>query len=202
MAVLLNNVWSLILSLMENIECLKGYFLMAIPGLPDPNFAETVTCMCEHNESGALGFIINRIHPLLTGRELFDDLEIESGDHVDTIPVHLGGPVQPGSVFVLHGPPFHWNGCMNITPWLALSNTRDILEAIAGGDGPDLFLIMLGCAGWGALQLDNEIMDNAWLTCPISEKIIFHTAIDMKWEQAMMSMGVTPDNFSSTPGHA
>ncbi len=186
----------------EDFECLKGHFLIAIPGLPDPNFAETVTCMCEHNESGALGFIINRIHPLLTGKELFDDLEIKSEEYVNTIPVHLGGPVQPGSVFVLHGEPFNWYGCMNITPSLALSNTRDILEAIAMGKGPESFLILLGCAGWGALQLDNEIMDNAWLTCPISEEIIFKTDIDMRWEQAMMHMGVNPGNFSNTAGHA
>ncbi len=186
----------------EDSELLKGYFLIAIPGLPDPNFAETVTCMCEHNESGALGFIINKIHPLLTGRELFDDLEIKSNEQVDTIPVHLGGPVHPGSVFVLHGPPFNWYGCMNISSWLALSNTRDILEAIATGKGPKDFMIMLGCAGWGALQLDNEIMDNAWLTCPISKDIIFKTKVDMRWEQAMMHMGINPDNFSNTPGHA
>lgn len=167
----------------------KGHFIIAMPGLQDPNFAETVTCICEHNEFGSLGFIINRIHPFLTGRELFDDLKIEGNDSVGTIPVYLGGPVQPSGVFVLHGPPFDWYGCMNITPWLALSNTRDILEAIAKGRGPDSFLILLGCAGWGALQLDNEIMDNAWLTCPVSEEIIFNTATDLKWEQAMMQIG-------------
>ncbi|MFH1154612.1 MAG: YqgE/AlgH family protein [Pseudomonadota bacterium] len=179
----------------EQSDSLKGHFLVAMPGLPDPNFAQTVTCMCEHNAAGALGFIINRIHPLLTGRELFDDLNIPSNDHIDKIQVHLGGPVQPSGVFVLHGPPFHWQGCMTITPWCGLSNTRDILEAIATGEGPKSSLILLGCAGWGPLQLDNEIHDNAWLTCPIAEDILFNTPTEMKWERAMMQIGVSSDTL-------
>jgi len=173
----------------EHSGYLKGHFLLAMPGLPDPNFAQTVTCMCEHNASGALGFIVNRIHPLLTGRELFDDLKIKCDSDVDKINIYLGGPVQPGGVFVLHGPPFHWQGCMNVTSWCGLSNTKDILEAIAEKEGPESFLILLGCAGWGPLQLDNEISDNAWLTCPISEQILFNTAIDVKWEQTMIMIG-------------
>ena len=89
-------------------KSMKGKFLLAMPGLPDPNFAQTVTCMCEHNESGALGFIVNKVHPLLTGRELFEDLNIKFNSSVDKLDVFLGGPVQPSGVFVLHGPPFQW----------------------------------------------------------------------------------------------
>ncbi|MEA1969794.1 MAG: YqgE/AlgH family protein [Thermodesulfobacteriota bacterium] len=185
-----------------NTGYLNGQFLMAMPGLPDPNFAQTVTCMCEHNEAGALGFIINRIHPLLTGRELFDDLNIESTDGVDKMKIYLGGPVQPSGVFVLHGPPFDWHACMKVTPKIGLSNTRDILEALAQGEGPESFLILLGCAGWGPLQLDSEIADNAWLHCPISGKILFNTETDMRWEQTMMMIGVSPDNLSDSTGHA
>jgi putative transcriptional regulator len=173
---------------------LKGHFLMAMPGLPDPNFAQTVTCMCEHNETGALGFIINRIHPLLTGRELFEDLKIDFDDSIDSIQIHLGGPVQPSGVFVLHGPPFHWHGCMNVTPWLGLSNTRDILEAVAMSKGPENFIILLGCAGWGPMQLDSEIKDNAWLSLAISEEILFKTDISMRWEQTMMQIGILSDS--------
>ncbi|WP_022668346.1 YqgE/AlgH family protein [Desulfospira joergensenii] len=170
-------------SLSQNM---KGKFLLAMPGLPDPNFAQTVTCMCEHNESGALGFIVNKVHPLLTGRELFDDLNIPCTDGVDKLDIFLGGPVQPSGVFVLHGPPFKWNETLRVTDWLALSNSRDILEAIAMEKGPESSMILLGCAGWGPLQLDNELLDNAWLTCDMTRDIMFSTRTDHKYEKAMM----------------
>ncbi|MBF0201619.1 MAG: YqgE/AlgH family protein [Desulfamplus sp.] len=168
---------------------LKGHFLTAMPGLPDPNFSQTVICLCEHNDMGALGFVINKIHPLLTSRELFDDLKIGYTEDIDLIEIHLGGPVQPSGVFVLHSPPFHWQGCLQVTPGLGLSNTRDIIEAIGQGQGPEEFSIILGCAGWGPLQLDSEIEDNAWLVCPVVEEIIYRTPVDMRWEEAMMLMG-------------
>ncbi len=170
----------------EISQSMKGKFLLAIPGLPDPNFSQTVTCICEHNEFGALGFIVNKVHPLLTGRELFEDLEIQCDKSVDTLEIYLGGPVQPSGVFVLHGPPFEWNESLKITDTLALSNSRDILEAVALQKGPKLFMILLGCAGWGPLQLDNELRDSAWLTCPVSEEIIFLTGIELKYEKAIM----------------
>ena len=167
-------------------QSMKGKFLLAIPGLPDPNFSQTVTCMCEHNEFGALGFIVNKVHPLLTGRELFEDLEIQCDKSVDTLEIYLGGPVQPSGVFVLHGPPFEWNESLRVTDNLALSNSRDILEAIALQKGPKSFMILLGCAGWGPMQLDNELRDSAWLTCPLSKEIIFSTGIELKYEKAIM----------------
>jgi len=170
----------------EISQSMKGKFLLAIPGLPDPNFAQTVTCMCEHNESGALGFIINKVHPLLTGRELFEDLKITCNNSVDKLEIYLGGPVQPSGVFVLHGPPFNWNESLKITDWLALSNSRDILEAIAQQQGPESFMIILGCAGWAPLQLDNEMYDAAWLSCPVTEEILFSTDTQFKYEKAMM----------------
>jgi putative transcriptional regulator len=170
----------------ELFEGVKGKFLLAIPGLPDPNFAQTVTCMCEHNEFGALGFIVNKVHPLLTGTELFEDLNIECDFNVDKMDIYLGGPVQPSGVFVLHGPPFDWNESLQVTDWLCLSNSRDILEAIAVQKGPKSFMILLGCAGWGPLQLDNELNDYAWLTCNISREILFSTNSNTKYEKAMM----------------
>lgn len=170
----------------EFVQSIKGQFLLAIPGLPDPNFAQTVTCMCEHNESGALGFIINRIHPLLTAPELFDDLNIKYDSSVENQEIYLGGPVQPSGVFVLHGPPFDWNETLKVSDWMALSNSRDILEAIAAKQGPESFMILLGCAGWGPMQLDHELSDSAWLTCPISRDIIFSTATELRYDKAMM----------------
>lgn len=170
----------------EISQSMKGHFLLAIPGLPDPNFAQTVTCMCEHNESGALGFIVNKTHPLLTGRELFEDLNIKCDKSVDTMEIFLGGPVQPSGVFVLHGSPFNWSESLKVNDWLALSNSRDILEAIAVQKGPEFYKIILGCAGWGPMQLDNELNDAAWLTCPISHEILFTIGTELKYEKAMM----------------
>ncbi len=171
------------------INCVKGKFILAVPGLPDPNFAQTVTCICEHNETGALGIIINKLHPLLTGPELFDDIGIAHNKGVDKIKIHLGGPVQPNGVFILHGPPFGWEDCLMITPGLGLSNSKDILEAVGKQKGPKSFIIILGCAGWGPFQLDHELSENAWLSCDISEKIVFADETGMKWEEAMMLIG-------------
>ncbi len=165
---------------------MKGRFLLAMPGLPDPNFAQTVTCMCEHNESGALGFIVNKVHPLLTGRELFEDLSIPCNDSVDKLDIYLGGPVQPSGVFVLHGQPGGWNECLKVTDWLYLSNSRDILEAIAKDQGPASFMILLGCAGWGPVQLDAELDESSWLHCEMTENILFSVPCDRKYENAMM----------------
>jgi putative transcriptional regulator len=167
-------------------QSMKGKFLLAIPGLPDPNFSQTVTCMCEHNEFGALGFIVNKVHPLLTGRELFEDLEIQCDKSVDSLEIYLGGPVQPSGVFVLHGPPFDWNESLRVTETMALSNSRDILEAIALQKGPASFMVILGCAGWGPMQLDNELVDSAWLTCSLSEEIICSNDTELKYEKALM----------------
>ena len=186
----------------DKLQNMKGRFLMAMPGLPDPNFAQTLTCMGEHNESGALGFIVNKVHPLLTGRELFDDLSIECNQSVDKLDILLGGPVQPSGVFVLHGAPFEWNESLKVTDWLALSNSRDILEAIALGKGPKAFMVMLGCAGWGPGQLESEIRDNTWLTCPFSESIVFELPSASRWKAAMKSIGVDPALLSGTAGNA
>lgn len=167
---------------------LKGRLLMAMPGLPDPNFAQSVTCICEHNTSGALGFIINRIHPLLTIRELFTDLKMSITDEMEKKPIYLGGPVQPGAVFILHGPPFDWEGCIRVTPEVALSNTRDILEAMGRGRGPENAMIILGCAGWAPMQLDAEMTENSWLVGILTPQILFDIRVDARWEQAMMHM--------------
>ncbi len=168
------------------LQSIKGKLLLAMPGLPDPNFAQTVTCMCEHNEFGALGFIVNKVHPLLTGRELFEDLNIKCDKSVDKLEIYFGGPVQAGGVFVLHGQPFGWNESLEITSWLAISNSRDILKAIASQKGPKSFMIILGCAGWSPMQLDNELNDSAWLTCSTTEEILFSTKTELKYEKALM----------------
>jgi putative transcriptional regulator len=186
----------------DNPATLKGQFLLAMPGLVDPNFHQTVTCICEHNDSGAMGIIINRVHHSLTGKDIFEELTIEYAPDADSIPVHLGGPVHVGEIFVLHGPPFNWEASLMITPALAMSNTRDILEAVALSKGPQAFIISLGCAGWGPGQLESEIKENAWLNHPIFEENIFDVPLETRWGEAVRKMGIDPMLLSNTAGHA
>ncbi len=181
---------------------LKGQFLIAMPVLADPIFYQTVTCISEHNSQGAVGVIINRANPSLAAKDIFDELKIDYTPAMGSIPIHIGGPVHIDELFVLHGPPFNWEGSFAITPSLSLSNTRDILEAIAMERGPKSFIITLGCAGWAPGQLESEIRANAWLTCNAFEDIIFEMPIETRWEAATRKMGIDPSQLSDIAGHA
>ena len=181
---------------------LKGQFLLSMPSLLDPNFHQTVTCMCEHNSEGAMGLVVNRVHEALTAKDIFEELKIDYAEAAESIPVHMGGPVHITELFVLHGPPFDWEACLKITATLAMSNTKDIIESIALGKGPGSFIITLGCAGWGPGQLETEIKENAWLTYPIFEENIFTIPVDARWEEAVKKMGINPTLLSNTAGHA
>jgi putative transcriptional regulator len=186
----------------EFTKSLKGHFLIAMPSLSDPNFSKTVTYMCEHTDEGAVGIVINRIHPELTIETVFRELKLQSVPQMDALPMYLGGPVHEGQVFILHGPPFGWEACRPVTPTLALSNSRDILEQLAMGEGPESFIMALGCAGWGPGQLEAEIMANAWLSCPASERILFDTPGERRWEEAAKLMGIDLKLLSAAAGHA
>ena len=186
----------------QHLDSIKGHFLIAMPGLKDPNFSMTVTSICEHSAEGSLGLIINRQIPDLTAKKIFEELNIDHLESCNEIPIYFGGPVHMNELFVLHGPPFGWTGCLEVTPFLALSNTLDILKAIAAGEGPESFLITLGCAGWGPGQLESEILQNSWVTCPAVEEIIYSRPIDLKWKAAMGAAGVDPTLLSDTAGNA
>jgi len=181
---------------------LKGSFLLAMPALADPHFSRTVTCISEHNSEGALGIVINRMTSSLTGKDIFDELNIEYISDAESIPIYIGGPVHTGEIFILHAAPFTWKGCFMITGNLAMSNTMDILQAIAKGNGPLSYIIALGCAGWGPGQLESEIKENSWLTCSVSEDIIFQLPTEIRWEESVRKMGIDPALLSSKAGHA
>ncbi len=183
-------------------QSLAGQFVVAMPALADPNFFQTVTCISEHNDQGALGIIINRQHALLSADDILTELKMDITVDAEKIPVHIGGPVHMDEVFILHGRPFEWQGCLPISDSLAISNTLDILAAIARDEGPADFLIALGCAGWGPGQLEDELRDNAWLTGVANNDIIFKTDIFIRWESALRQMGVDPALLSGTAGHA
>ena len=183
-------------------ESLKGQFLMAMPGLQDPNFHQTVVCISEHTRDGALGIVINRQHAELKAATIFEELEMDHRPEPGQAAIHLGGPVHVSELFILHGPPFDKTVSLMITPSLAMSTTRDVLQRIAWGKGPSSFVIALGCAGWGPGQLEAEIRQNAWLTSDIEERILFDTPADERWEAAMKKLGIDPALLMGSAGHA
>lgn len=181
---------------------LKQQFLMAMPGLKDPNFSQTVNCICEHSSMGAFGIVVNRLHPFLTAKAIFDEFNLRYREPLGSIPVFWGGPVHEQEVFILHGPPLQWEGSVRVSETLSMSNTFDVLHAIAMEQGPMAFLIILGCAGWGPGQLEAEIKANAWMTGPVNESIIFETPVEKRWEEAMKGIGIDPSLLADTAGHA
>ena len=189
---------------MENSwqDSLRGQLLTAMPGLMDPNFYQSVTLICEHTPSAAMGVVIDRVSASISAKDIFEELSIPHLPRMAEIPVHHGGPVHVDEIFILHGPPFDWKGCLKVTSSIALSNTIDLLSAIAEGAGPQNFLIFLGCAGWGGGQLESELRQNAWLTCPADEEIVFQIPAEERWRAAMTKMGIDPELLSSMPGHA
>ncbi len=173
-----------------------------MPGLKDPNFSRSVTYVCEHNEEGALGLVINRATTVTLG-ELLEHMSQEPAlPAVRGTPVLLGGPVQRDRGFVLHSPPGEWDASLRIGDDIAMSTSRDILLAMGRGEGPDRALIVLGYAGWGAGQLEQEMAANAWLSGPSHHQIIFQTPLEERWEAAAAALGVELSLLSTEAGHA
>ncbi len=175
---------------------------MAMPGLLDPNFYQTVVCISEHTREGAVGIVINRVHAALNAATIFNELKMDHQPELNQVPIHLGGPVHASELFILHGPPFDESVSLVITSTIAMSTTRDVLQRIAWSKGPASYLIALGCAGWGPGQLEEEIRQNAWLTSDIGEEILFETPFDKRWEAAMGKLGINPSLLTDAVGHA
>jgi putative transcriptional regulator len=181
---------------------LTNHFLIAMPGLEDPNFFHTVTYICEHNSDGAMGIVINRPMDLQLA-DIFEQLEIEiSSPSIREQPVYLGGPVQSDRGFVLHDSSTEWNSTLRINSEISVTTSLDILEAIASDKGPSENLVALGYAGWGAGQLEEELAQNAWLSGPAKSEIIFQRASDERWQAAADLLGVDLNLLSSDTGHA
>ncbi len=181
---------------------LTNHFLIAMPTLADRNFSRTVTYLCEHNAHGAIGIVINRPSELTLG-DLFDHLQIPAADpEVRARPLFLGGPVQRERGFVLHAPSDRWDSSLQVSEQIALTTSKDILTAIANGDGPSRFLVALGYAGWGPGQLEAEIAANAWLSGPADVDLIFDGPTEMRWQAAAALLGVDLALLSSHVGHA
>lgn len=181
---------------------LTNHFLIAMPNLQDGNFTHSVTYICEHDKNGTLGITINKPTDVKLG-EIFHQLNIKSSNpDIEEQFIFQGGPVQIDRGFLLHSPHGVWDSSLKVTDSISVTTSKDILEAIAHGEGPDNVIIALGYAGWGPGQLEYELSENAWLSCPANEDILFHTAAEDCWEKAAKLMGVDLQLLSGDTGHA
>jgi len=181
---------------------LTNHFLIAMPGLKDPNFSRTVTYVCEHSEHGAMGIVINRPMDIRLG-DVLEQLDIESDSaEVAGMPVYLGGPVQTDRGFVIHSGPSSFDSTLSVTPDIRVTTSKDVLEAIARGEGPEHRFIALGYAGWGEGQLEEEMSANAWLNGPADADILFRLPSAQRWEAAAQLLGIDLNLLSGEAGHA
>jgi putative transcriptional regulator len=185
---------------------LTNHFLIAMPNMADPYFAKTLTYVCEHNDQGALGIVVNR--PIdMTLQALFERLSLKLKDHAfaDT-PIYFGGPVQTDRGFVLHLPAGEWQATIKVTAGkdgaIGLTTSRDILEAVGRGEGPSKMLVSLGYAGWSAGQIEHELKQNAWLTVEAKDAIIFDLPPDERLVAAMNLLGLDYARLADQAGHA
>jgi len=187
---------------LNQVASLTNQFLIAMPNLQDPNFEHAVAYVCEHNAQGAMGIIINRPMKTQLG-EVFMHMGIESvAAHINEQPVFEGGPVQPERGFVIHLPAGEWESSLTISEDIAVATSTDILTAMANHQGPENALVALGYAGWGAGQLEDEILDNAWLHGPSSSDVLFRVPSEQRWAAAAALLGVDLNLISSQTGHA
>jgi len=187
---------------MKPLVSLANHFLIAMPALADPNFARTVTLICDHSNEGTMGLVVNRPTDLKL-RDILDQMGIDaSGALAADLPVYYGGPVQNHRGFVLHEPIGQWQATLAVTDTLGVSSSRDILEAIAHNQGPARCLIALGYAGWSPGQLERELSENAWLNGPADQAILFDLPPESRWKAAAQCVGVDLSTFTGDAGHA
>lgn len=181
---------------------LTNQFLIAMPGLMDPNFHQTVTYICAHNEEGAMGIIINKPLELGLG-EVLSQMELQPNNNdIEGKTVYHGGPVHIDRGFVLHQREKDWDSSIMVSDDVSVTTSIDILRSISEGNGPDESLIALGYAGWAAGQLEDEIKENIWLNGPSDTDIIFKTPCEKRWEDSATLLGVDLGSISSDVGHA
>ena len=186
---------------MTPAEYLDGRLLLAMPGMPDPRFAHSVIAMCAHNAEGALGIGVGHEMTGVRLHALLKDLDIDPGKVAD-IPVLRGGPVEPQRGFVLHSGEWHSSGTMARSEHWSLTGSRDILEAIAEGKGPQHWLVALGYAGWSAGQLDGEMRHHGWYAAQGWPQVLFDTPTKSRWTASWKAEGIDAALLANVSGHA
>jgi putative transcriptional regulator len=184
---------------------LANHFLIAMPAMQDPIFGGTVVYVCEHNDNGVLGVVINKPTDM-TMETLFErvDLEVSSGVPRSVVdePIMFGGPVQDDRGFVLHTPGARYSSSLTVTEEVAFTTSIDVLEAVARGTGPSRMLVSIGYAGWSPGQLEDEISRNGWLTVGADTRILFDVPVEERYMAAMKLLGFDPLMLASEAGHA
>ncbi|SFV35118.1 transcriptional regulator [Pseudoxanthomonas sp. YR558] len=181
---------------------LANQLLIASPALSDPNFARSVALICQHDDEGAMGVVVNRPSEYTLG-EVLRQMNLQAQDPQLAGQVVLaGGPVHPERGFVLHDGLRAWESTMEVADGLYLTTSRDILEAMAAGDGPAHAIVALGCAGWGAGQLEYELGENSWLTAPADAELLFALPLERRWQAAGQRIGVDMTRLTDYSGHA
>mgnify|MGYP002622643358 CR=1 FL=1 len=181
---------------------LTNHFLIAMPNLLDPNFSKTVTYICAHNEEGTMGITINRPTDMTLG-QILNQMELEiQNPAINETQIFNGGPVQTDRGFILHEQGYDWDSTLSVSDDINMTTSKDVLEAIANGNGPKNIFIALGYAGWSSGQLEDEIRQNAWLNGPADSGIIFNTPVKKRWQSAASLLGVDIDSISTDIGHA
>ena len=187
---------------MDAPDTLASQLLIALPTLADSPFARSVALICQHDEDGAMGVVVNRASGYTLG-EVFEQMGIASDDEtLRAQPVLAGGPVHPERGFVLHDGEREWDSSIAIAERLYLTTSRDILEAMARGEGPQHVTVALGCAGWGAGQLESELIENSWLTAPADPELLFALPLGARWQAAAGRIGVDMTRMADYSGHA
>lgn len=185
---------------MQQLNSLKNHFLIAMPSLNEDWFAGCVIYLCDHNDEGAMGLVLNRVMPV-TFHDVCEQLDIERKPGIQPV-VQCGGPVSPETGFILHREPGNWSSTLSIGQYCHLTSSKDILRAIAAGEGPESFHLALGYAGWDAEQLDSELLNNAWLTVEADEELLFYTPTQTLYDKALHRLGVSAEFLSQDAGHA
>ena len=180
---------------------LVGQLLLSMPGIGDPRFDRAVIAICVHDDDGAFGLIVNKPLLALGVRELMSQLEVEPGVTPE-VPVHGGGPVEPGRGFVVHSTDWAGQSTIDVAGRFALTSTLDVLKAIADGNGPSHWRSALGYTGWGAGQLDEELTRHGWHACPYDIGLLFETPAEKQWPRAFAMAGINVGQLSAVAGRA
>jgi putative transcriptional regulator len=187
---------------MSDTGYLTNQLLIAMPSMDDPNFAQIVALVCDHSSQGALGLILNKPLPMRMG-EIFEQLEIElPAGPLSGREVLRGGPMQTDRGFVVHPACGEWDSTLKVSDSIHVTTSRDILAAMARGQGPREAVVALGYAGWDGGQLEHEIRANAWLSAPVDSAIIFDLPFESRWHAAARLLGVELDRMSPISGNA
>jgi putative transcriptional regulator len=184
-------------------DTLAGKLLVAMPGIGDPRFDRTVIIMCAHDADHAMGVVINKPREEITLSDVLGHLGLSTDEHVAARSVLDGGPVRPDRGYVLHSEDFAaGRATQDVAPGIRLTATRDVLEAVARHDAPERFVLALGCAGWGAGQLEDELRHNVWLVVDVDNAIVFGEEHADKWVRAIRSLGFDPAQLMGEAGSA